>query len=150
MNDTKKATKSTTATRKKAKVFTDEERRDGVPRPGGQGGEETRGGAKADGEGDALASIAAMPEADRVMAEAPRARQGGRTDPLAEDVVWDARLRQRGGKVVCFFTPAEKFKERYATLGFQAAAKLDDGNVWPTSFALKKLTAAMRRESPRW
>ena len=48
----------------------------------------------------------------------------------------------RDGKVVCFFTPASKFKERYATFGFNATANLDDGNLWPTSFALKKLTAA--------
>ena len=80
---------------------------------------------------------------------APRDHQGQRAGPLAEDLVRDARVCQQDGKIVCFFQSADKFKSRYATLGFNDAANLDQGAMWPTSFALKELTAADRDEDRR-
>ncbi len=95
----------------------------------------------ADGESAVLAMIAAMPEPDRVI--------GGRLHEIikASAPVLSARLwygmpaYAKDGKVVCFFQSMEKFKTRYATFGFMHEAKLDEGNMWPTSFALKKVTA---------
>ena len=84
-----------------------------------------------------------MPEADRVMAERLHALVQ-EAAPALSPKTWYGMpaYANEDGKVVCFFTPAVKFKSRYATFGFEEAAKLDEGNVWPTSFALKKLTAA--------
>lgn len=101
-----------------------------------------RGSRKADGEADLLAKIAEMPSEDRAIAE--------RLHAIVKDVAPDLTARtwygmpayaNADGKVVCFFQSAQKFKSRYATLGFNDAAKLDQGAMWPTSFALKELTA---------
>jgi uncharacterized protein YdhG (YjbR/CyaY superfamily) len=98
--------------------------------------------AAADATSDVLAKIAAMADADRVLAE--RVHEIVRTvaPDLAPKLWYGMPAYARDGKVVCFFQSADKFKSRYATLGFNADAKLDEGSMWATSFALTKLTAA--------
>jgi uncharacterized protein YdhG (YjbR/CyaY superfamily) len=101
-----------------------------------------RGGtsSKADGEADVLAKIAAMPEPDRSMAERIHAIVKGVAPELAPRTWYGMPAYAKDGKVICFFTAASKFKERYASFGFNAAANLDDGAMWPTSWALTELT----------
>ena len=98
---------------------------------------------RAEGERDVLAAIAEMPEPDRAMAERLHALITA-TTPALSPRTWYGMpaYANKDGKIVCFFQSAQKFKSRYATLGFNAAAKLDEGAMWPTSFALKELTAA--------
>jgi len=101
-----------------------------------------RGAAK-DGEADVLAKIAEMPEPDRVMAERLHAIVKASAPDLSPRTWYGMpAYANEAGKVVCYFTPASKFKSRYATFGFNDDANLDDGTMWPTSFALTKLTAA--------
>ncbi|MFJ4693035.1 iron chaperone [Streptomyces sp. NPDC088766] len=97
--------------------------------------------AKADGEGDVRAKIAGMEDADRVLAE--RLHEIVRTTAphLTPKLWYGMPAYARDGKVVCFFQSAQKFKSRYATLGFSDQAHLDDGTLWPTSYALTALTA---------
>jgi uncharacterized protein YdhG (YjbR/CyaY superfamily) len=97
---------------------------------------------KADAESDVLAKIAEMAEPDRVMAERLHALIKATAPDLAPRTWYGMPAYAKDGKVVCFFQSAEKFKSRYATLGFSDKANLDDGAMWPTSFALKKLTTA--------
>ena len=97
---------------------------------------------KADSESDVLAKIAEMPEPDRVMAERLHALVKATAPALTPKTWYGMPAYAKDGKIVCFFKSADKFKSRYATLGFEEAANLDDGAMWPTSFALKKLTAA--------
>ena len=97
---------------------------------------------RAVGESDLLAKIAEMPNPDRAMAKRLHAIVTDSAPDLWPKTWYGMPAYARDGKVVCFFTPAAKFKERYASFGFNAAANLDEGNMWPTSFALKKLTAA--------
>jgi uncharacterized protein YdhG (YjbR/CyaY superfamily) len=99
-------------------------------------------GAKSDGEADCLAKIAAMPDADRVLAEKLHAIVKANAPGLAPKTWYGMPAYAKNDKVVCFFQSAHKFKTRYATFGFSAAAKLDDGLVWPVAFAVTKLTAA--------
>jgi uncharacterized protein YdhG (YjbR/CyaY superfamily) len=135
---TQKSAKSTTATNKKSKGFTDEEKAAMKERA-----QELKAEArKADGEKTVLAKIAEMPEPDRVMGERLHALIKATAPGLTPRTWYGMPAYAKDGKVVCFFTPASKFKERYATFGFNATANLDEGNMWPTSFALKKLTAA--------
>jgi hypothetical protein len=98
--------------------------------------------SKADGEGDVLAKIAEMPDEDRAMAERLHALIKNSAPDLAPRTWYGMPAYSKDGKVVCFFQSAAKFKSRYATLGFSDKANLDDGAMWPTAFALKKLTAA--------
>jgi uncharacterized protein YdhG (YjbR/CyaY superfamily) len=93
-------------------------------------------------ESDVLAKIAEMPESDRVIAERLHAIIKA-TAPALSPKTWYGMpaYANKDGKVVCFFTSADKFKSRYATFGFNDDANLDEGDMWPTSFALKKLTA---------
>ena len=99
-------------------------------------------GSKVDGEKDVLAKIAEMPEPDRAMAERLHALIK-RTAPTLSPRTWYGMpAYAKDGKVVCFFQSAQKFKARYATLGFSDTASLDDGAMWPTAFALKRLTTA--------
>ena len=99
--------------------------------------------SKADGESDLLAKIAEMPKGDRVMAERLHAIVTASAPDLAPKTWYGMPAYATGdGKVVCFFKAASKFKERYATFGFNEAANLDDGAMWATSFALTELTAA--------
>ena len=101
---------------------------------------------KADGESDVLAKIAAMPKPDRAMAERLHAIVKANAPALSPRTWYGMPAYAKDGKVVCFFKSAEKFKSRYATLGFNDAAKLDKGAMWPTSFALKELTAAEEKK----
>ncbi|MFC7451319.1 iron chaperone [Rhodococcus daqingensis] len=98
--------------------------------------------AKADGEADVLEKIAAMADSDRVMAERIHAIVKANAPDLSPKTWYGMPAYAKAGKVVCFFQSAEKFKARYATLGFNDTANLDDGTMWPTAFALTTLTAA--------
>ena len=97
---------------------------------------------KADGEADVLAKIAEMPDADRVLAERIHALVKDTAPDLSPKTWYGMPAYAKDGKVVCFFQGSQKFKVRYSTLGFNDAANLDHGNIWPTAFALTKLTAA--------
>ena len=97
---------------------------------------------KANGESDLLAKIAEMPEPDRVLAERLHAIVKASAPALSPKTWYGMPAYAKDGKVVCFFQSADKFKSRYATFGFSDEANLDEGTMWPTSFALKKLTAA--------
>ena len=98
---------------------------------------------EADGESDVLAKIAEMPEADRAMAERLHAIIKASAPNLTPRTWYGMPAYAKDGKVVCFFQSGQKFKSRYATFGFQQAANLDEGDIWPTSFALKTLTTAV-------
>jgi uncharacterized protein YdhG (YjbR/CyaY superfamily) len=104
---------------------------------------ERRKGSKADGEADLLAKVAELKGLDRELAEKiHQIVKAAGPDLVPKTWYGMPAYADKNGKVVCFFTPADKFKSRYATFGFNEAAKLDDGNMWPTSFALTKLTGA--------
>jgi uncharacterized protein YdhG (YjbR/CyaY superfamily) len=94
------------------------------------------------GERDVLAKIAEMPQPDRVMAERIHAVVKASAPALAPKTWYGMPAYTKDGKIVCFFKAADKFKSRYATFGFEETANLDDGAMWPTSWALTKLTAA--------
>jgi len=95
----------------------------------------------ADGEADVLAKIAEMAETDRVIAERLHAIIKASAPNLAPRTWYGMPAYTKGGAVVCFFQSGQKFKSRYATFGFQQAAHLDEGDMWPTSFAVNRLTA---------
>ena len=97
---------------------------------------------KADGESDVLAKIAELPQPDRAMAERLHAIVKASAPTLAPRLWYGMPAYAKDGKVLCFFQSAQKFKTRYATLGFSDTARLDDGAMWPTAFALTELTAA--------
>ena len=101
--------------------------------------------SKADAESDVLAKIAEMPKADRAMAERIHKIVKASAPDLTPRTWYGMPAYAKDGKVVCFFKSASKFKSRYATFGFNDPANLDDGAMWATSFALKKLTAADER-----
>jgi len=103
-------------------------------------------GGKADGESDVLAKIAEMPERDRAMAERLHALIKASAPALSPRTWYGMPAYAKDGKVVCFFQSAHKFKARYATFGFSDKANLDEGAMWPTSFALKELTAAQEKK----
>ena len=141
----KKGTKTsaTTATGKASQGFTDEERAAMKERAQELKTEARRGRAgKADGEHDVLAKIAEMPEPDRAMAERLHAVIKASAPALSPRTWYGMPAYAMDGKVVCFFQSAQKFKSRYATFGFSDEANLDEGAMWPTSFALKELTIA--------
>ena len=143
-NATKKSAKGTTATKKKSKGFTDEERAAMKERAQELKAEARRGprAKQADGESDVLAKIAEMPEPDRAMAKRLHAIIKASAPALSPKTWYGMPAYAKDGKVVCFFQSAQKFKSRYATFGFSDEANLDEGAMWPTSFALKELTAA--------
>ena len=91
---------------------------------------------------DVLDKIAGMPDADRTLAERIHAIVTQTAPDLVPRTYYGMPAYARDGKIVCFFQPASKFKVRYATLGFETSAKLDDGAMWPTAFAVTKLNAA--------
>jgi uncharacterized protein YdhG (YjbR/CyaY superfamily) len=134
---TQKAATGTTARGKSSKVFTDEERAAMKERA-----REMKSGAKAEGDSAVLAKIAEMPEPDRAMAKRIDEIVKASAPELQPKLWYGMPAYAKNGKVVCFFQDAAKFKARYATFAFNDEAKLDEGNMWPTSFALKKLTAA--------
>jgi hypothetical protein len=142
----RKGTKTPAAstTGKSSEGFTDEERAAMKERAAELKASARRGprAAREDGERDVLAKIAEMPEQDRAMAERLHAIIEVSAPELAPRTWYGMPAYALDGKVVCFFQSAQKFKSRYATLGFSDAANLDEGAMWPTGFALKKLTAA--------
>jgi uncharacterized protein YdhG (YjbR/CyaY superfamily) len=142
--ETWKPTKSTTASAKPSKGFTDEERAAMKERAQELKAEARRGSraGKADGEGNVLAKIAEMPEPDRVMAKRLHAIVIASAPALSPKTWYGMPAYAKDGKVVCFFQSDGKFKSRYATFGFSDEANLDEGAMWPTAFALKELTAA--------
>ncbi len=134
--ETRKSAMSTTATSKKSKGFTAEER---------AAMKETiaeRKAGKVEGESAVLAKIAEMPEPDRAMAKRLHAIIKA-SAPALSPKTWYGMpaYANKDGKVICYFTAASKFNSRYATFGFNDTANLDEGALWPTSFALKELTA---------
>jgi uncharacterized protein YdhG (YjbR/CyaY superfamily) len=131
-------------TGKASKGFTDEERAAMRERAQELKAAARRGprAGKADGESDVLAKIAEMPDPDRAMAERLHAIIKASAPALSPRTWYGMPAYAKEGKVVCYFQSAHKFKSRYATFGFNDAANLDDGAMWPTSFALKRLTAA--------
>ena len=135
MSDTQKSARSTT--HKASKVLTDEEQ--AAMRELVQERRRARSD-DADGESDVLAKIAEMPEPDRVMAERLHAIVKASAPTLSPRTWYGMPAYAKDGKVVCFFQSAHKFKARYATFGFDQAANLDEGDMWPTSYALKRLT----------
>ena len=145
MNPGKSATKSATATSKKPQGFTDEERA-AMKNRAQELKAEARAASrknKVDGESAVLAAIAAMQEPDRSMAKRLHAIIKA-SAPALSPKTWYGMpaYANKDGKVVCFFQSAHKFNARYATFGFNDVAKLDEGAMWPTSFALKELTPA--------
>jgi uncharacterized protein YdhG (YjbR/CyaY superfamily) len=145
---TQKSAKSPTATTKASERFTDEERaamKERSQEVKAEARRRARAG-KADGESDVLAKIAEMPEPDRAMAERLHALIKASAPALSPRTWYGMPAYAKDGKVVCFFQSAAKFKSRYATLGFSDTANLDEGAIWPTSFALKTLTAAEEKK----
>jgi uncharacterized protein YdhG (YjbR/CyaY superfamily) len=140
---TQKSAKSTTAINKKSKGFTDEERAAMKERAQELKAAARRGprADKADGESAVLAKIAEMPEPDRAMAKRLHAIIKASAPALSPKTWYGMPAYAKDGKVVCYFQSAEKFKSRYATFGFNDTANLDEGAMWPTSFALTELTA---------
>jgi len=134
---TQKSAKSSTATKKRYEGFTDEEKdamKDRVE-------EQKVASRKADGESEVLAKIAEMREPDRAMARRLHAIIKTSAPALSPRTWYGMPAYAKDGKVLCFFQSAQKFKTRYATFGFNDAAKLDEGAMWPVAFALTKLTA---------
>jgi len=143
MKDTKKSAKDATAD-KKYEGFSDEER-DAMKARAQElksAARRGRGADKADGEQDLLAKIAELPEPDRAMAERLHAIVKASAPALTPRTWYGMPAYAKDGKLLCHFVPASKFNSRYATLGFDDAANLDEGTMWPTAFALTELTAA--------
>jgi|SRR5512133_1151160 uncharacterized protein YdhG (YjbR/CyaY superfamily) len=142
----KKGTKTsaTTATGTASRGFTDDERAAMKERAQELKAAARRGprAGKADGEHDVLAKIAEMPEPDLAKAERLHAIIKASAPTLSPRTWYGMPTYAKDGKVVCFFQSAQKFKTRYATLGFSDRANLDEGHMWPTAFALENLTAA--------
>jgi uncharacterized protein YdhG (YjbR/CyaY superfamily) len=136
MTETQKSAKSTSA------IFSDDEKAAMKEAAKERKAALRRGADKAEGLSDLLAKIAEMPKADRVMAERIHAVITANAPALTPKTWYGMPAYARDGKIVCFFKAAAKFKTRYATFGFEEAAKLDDGDMWATSYALTKLTAA--------
>jgi uncharacterized protein YdhG (YjbR/CyaY superfamily) len=132
MADAKKPTRTARST--KPKAFSAEERAAMKDRA-----REAKASA-ADGESDVLAKIADLKDLDRALAERIHAIVQAAAPDLTPRTYYGMPAYAKDGKVVCFFQPAQKFKSRYATLGFQDTAHLDDGSMWPTVYALAELT----------
>ncbi len=141
---TQQSAKSTTG--KASKGFTDEERAAMKERAQELKAEARASKNKADGERDVRAKIAEMPEPDRTMAERLHAIVKASAPALSPRTWYGMPAYAKDGNVVCFFQSAQKFKTRYATFGFSDKANLDEGAMWPTSFALKALTAAEEKK----
>src|SRR6266851_4992802 len=137
MKETQKSAKSTTA-KKRYEGFTDEERGAMKERV-----KEMKAAAdKAEGESVLLAKIAEMPEPDRALGKRLHAVIKASAPALSPRLWYGMPAYVKDGKIVCFFQSAQKFKTRYATFGFSDKANLDEGAMWPTAFALTRLTAA--------
>jgi uncharacterized protein YdhG (YjbR/CyaY superfamily) len=142
MKDTRKPAQSTAG--QASTGFTDAERAAVRERARELKAAERRGprAGTADGESEVLAKIAEMREPDRALAERLHAVVKASAPALAPKTWYGMPAYAKDGKVVCFFQSAQKFNTRYATLGFNDTANLDDGAMWPVAFALKELTAA--------
>jgi uncharacterized protein YdhG (YjbR/CyaY superfamily) len=138
---TQKSAKSTTAAGKSSKGFTDDERAAMRERAQELKAEARANKNKAAGESDVLAKIAEMQGPDRAMAKRLHAIITASAPALWPRTWYGMPAYAKDGKVVCYFQSAEKFKSRYATFGFSDEANLDEGAMWPTSFALTELTA---------
>jgi uncharacterized protein YdhG (YjbR/CyaY superfamily) len=147
MKDTQKSARSTAATKKRYEGFTDEERdamkervqeQKATARRGPRAGKAVE---KADEEGAVLAKIAEMPEPDRAMGERIHAVIKANAPALSPRLWYGMPAYAKDGNVICHFQTAQKFKMRYATLGFSDKANLDEGTMWPVAFALTQLTA---------
>jgi len=144
MNDTQKSAKTTTAKIKTYEGFTDEERSAMKERAKEFKAPARRGsrGGKADGESEVLAKIAEMTEPDRLLAERVHAVIKDSAPGISPTTWYGMPAYAKDGNVICFFQPAQKFKSRYATLGFSDKANLDEGAMWPVYYAVTELTAA--------
>ena len=138
---TQKSSQSTTAIKKKSKVFTYEEKAAMRERAREMKAEARANKNKAELESIALAAIAALQEPDRSMAKRLHAIIKASAPSLSPKTWYGMPAYTKDDKVVCFFQSAQKFKTRYATFGFSDTANLDDGAMWPVAFALKELTA---------
>jgi len=141
MKDTQKSAKSPAAVDKPAEEWTDEERA-AMKERSQELKAARRLAKKVDEEGAVLAKIAEMPESDRIMAERLHDLIKTSAPALSPKLWYGMPAYAKDGKIVCFFQSAQKFKSRYATFGFNDDAKLDEGTMWPTSFALTELTTA--------
>jgi uncharacterized protein YdhG (YjbR/CyaY superfamily) len=144
MKAKQKSTNSTTATKKRYEGFTAEEKaamQDRVQEMKVEGRRGSRAD-KVDGEREVLAKIAELPASDRDMAKRLHVVIKASAPSLSPKLWYGMPAYAKDGKNVCFFQSARKFKTRYATLGFNDAAHLDEGNMWPTAYALMKLTPA--------
>jgi uncharacterized protein YdhG (YjbR/CyaY superfamily) len=142
MTDMQKSAKRTTATGKTSAGFSAEERAAMKERAKELRAEARAGKDRAAGERAVLAKIAEMPEPDRAMAERLHAIIEESVPVLSPKTWYGMPAYAKEGKVVCFFQSGQKYNSRYSTFGFQDAANLDDGAMWPTAFALTELTAA--------
>jgi uncharacterized protein YdhG (YjbR/CyaY superfamily) len=140
--DTQKSAESTTAIGEASKGFSDEERAAMKERAKELKAEARANKNKAEGESDVLAKIAEMPEPERSMARRLHEIIKASAPVLSPKTWYGMPAYARDGKVICFFQAASKFNTRYATFGFEHGANLDEGDMWPVSFALKELTAA--------
>jgi len=141
MSESKQSTK-TRATRSSANVWTDEERAAMQESARERKAEARRGADREAGERDLLGKIAEMPKSDRVMAERIHAIVTSNAPELFPKTWYGMPAYAKDGKVICFFKSADKFKSRYATFGFEETAKIDEGAMWATSWALTRLTPA--------
>jgi uncharacterized protein YdhG (YjbR/CyaY superfamily) len=142
MTDMQKSAKRTTATGKKSAGFSAEERAAMKERANELRAEARAGKDRAAGERAVLAKIAEMPEPDRAMAERLHAIIEESAPVLSPKTWYGMPAYAKEGKAVCFFQSGQKYNSRYSTFGFQDAANVDDGAMWPTAFALTELTAA--------
>jgi uncharacterized protein YdhG (YjbR/CyaY superfamily) len=142
MTATKKATKPAAGRDTPAEGWTDEERAAMKEHAKELKAAAKRGAAKADGEADVVAKITEMPTSDRAMAERIHEVVKANAPDLVPRTWYGMPAYAKDGKVVCFFQAADKFKARYATFGFNDVANLDEGSMWPTSWALTELSAA--------
>jgi len=141
MSESKQSTKAR-GTRKSTNVWTEEERAAMQESARERKAEARRGADREAGERDLLGKIAEMPKSDRVMAERIHAIVTSNAPELFPKTWYGMPAYAKDGKVICFFKSADKFKSRYATFGFEETAKIDEGAMWATSWALTKLTPA--------
>jgi len=141
MSESKQSTKAR-GTRKSTNVWTEEERAAMQESARERKAEARRGADREAGERDLLAKIAEMPKSDRVMAERIHAIVTSNAPELFPKTWYGMPAYAKDGKVICFFKSADKFKSRYATFGFEETAKIDEGAMWATSWALTRLTPA--------
>jgi uncharacterized protein YdhG (YjbR/CyaY superfamily) len=132
--------KGATTINKKSGGFTDEERAAMKERAKESKAEARANKSKAEGESDVLTKIAEMPEPERALAKRLHEIIKASAPALSPKTWYGMPAYAKDGKIVCFFQSAQKFNTRYATLGFSDTANLDEGDMWPTAFALKELT----------